>query len=66
MNKCDCYHENTEIIGWLTQEEPKTTFVARCYGTKECDVCACGGDRVKCDFYPEIRERASKESNYEQ
>lgn len=27
----------------------------RCGGTKEVDLCNCGGDRSKCDFYPEKR-----------
>ena len=27
----------------------------RCGGTKEVDLCSCGGDRSKCDFYPEKR-----------
>lgn len=25
----------------------------RCMGTKEIDVCSCGGDKSKCDFYPQ-------------
>lgn len=28
----------------------------RCMGTKEVDLCNCGGDMRKCDFYPEQRE----------
>lgn len=27
----------------------------RCDGTKEVDLCHCGGDKSKCDFYPEKR-----------
>ena len=23
-----------------------------CLGTKNCEVCHCGGDKRKCDFYP--------------
>lgn len=23
----------------------------RCFGTKEIDICSCGGDKRKCDFY---------------
>ena len=26
-----------------------------CYGTKEKEICSCGGDRHKCDFYEEVR-----------
>lgn len=29
--------------------------IQRCSGTKEVDSCNCGGDRSKCDFYPEKR-----------
>ncbi len=36
---CACYIAETE----------------RCSGTQEVDVCNCGGDRSKCDFYPEKR-----------
>lgn len=38
--------------------------VARCFGTKDQDPCGCGGDRTKCDFYPEIREEATKKSSH--
>ena len=29
--------------------------VSRCLGTKEVEVCNCGGDADKCTFYPEKR-----------
>ena len=29
-----------------------------CWGTRERDVCSCGGDETKCDFYPEKRVAA--------
>lgn len=32
-----------------------------CLGTKEIEKCTCGGARVNCDFYPEIREKAERE-----
>lgn len=32
-----------------------------CMGTKEMDVCSCNGHRRKCDFYPEIREKAQED-----
>ena len=28
----------------------------RCTGTMEKDICHCGGDRKKCDFYKYVRE----------
>ena len=30
-----------------------------CYGTKELEECSYGGDRRKCDFYEEVRLKAS-------
>lgn len=61
MNKCDCYNEQTKIIGWLGPDEVIRKTVCVCNGTKERDVCSCGGDRAKCDFYPEVRNKALKE-----
>lgn len=28
----------------------------RCRGTKECDICTCGGNEKKCDFYSHKRK----------
>ena len=35
-------------------------MISFCNGTKEREECSCGGDRTKCDFYSEIRERERK------
>lgn len=32
---------------------------AYCIGTKECEVCSCGGDRSKCNFYENVRKENS-------
>lgn len=61
MNKCDCYREDIQITGWINSAIPETKLVSRCNGTKERDECSCGGDRAKCNFYPEVREKAKKE-----
>ena len=58
--------ERCAEIARLLSGEPKAQTsrqqsVCACYiaeierrsGTKEVDVCNCGGDRSKCDFYPE-------------
>lgn len=45
MNKCECWCDINGV--W-----------AECWGTRERDACSCGGDKMKCDFYPEVRERA--------
>lgn len=41
MGECNSFHTETG--------EP------RCWGTREKDECSCGGDRARCDFYPEVR-----------
>lgn len=33
-------------IEYTDEEQPY------CFGTKNCEVCHCGGDKRKCDFYP--------------
>lgn len=44
MVKCDCYHK---VFGKEV-----------CYGTKEREECKCGGDAIRCDFYPTRRAMA--------
>lgn len=41
-NLCKCYDEQCQC----------------CNGTRERDACFCGGHELKCDFYPEKREKA--------
>ena len=56
MSKCSCHHiEKYYHNGYLRSVRQE------CWGTKERDECSCGGDRTKCDFYPEVREKALKE-----
>lgn len=52
INKCDCYHEQAS---W------DNTIYGVCWGTKEEDICSCKGDRTKCDFYDNVRNKAKKE-----
>ena len=61
MNKCDCYCVDEQIIGWHTPVDPRTKMMPRCNGTKERESCSCGGDRTKCDFYPDVHQRSLKE-----
>ena len=42
MAKCDCWVEKGPY----------------CNGTREQDICSCNGDRRKCDFYEDVREKA--------
>ena len=37
------------------------TTEEHCLGKKERDICSCGGDRTKCDFYPEAKQSTIKE-----
>lgn len=46
---CNCYHTRTNNLNEIIHE---------CYGTKECELCLCEGDRRHCDFYPHVRETA--------
>jgi hypothetical protein len=71
MDKCDCYHVQSKrkyIYDIFTGDPIEHDIdIGVCWGTKECDECSCGGDKAKCDFYPEVRERVAKkpESNTE-
>lgn len=60
MEKCSSY----EIREYYHRDDLTNEIickeVGRCYGTREMDFCSCGGDRTKCDFYPEVREKAKK------
>lgn len=47
---CSAYHEETGSCN-------PSSRLGRCWGTKEMDVCSCGGDTNKCDFYPEKRRK---------
>lgn len=44
---CDCWHiEDT----WIGKH-------GVCWGTREKDICDCGGNTKQCDFYEEVRNR---------
>ena len=60
-DKCKCYYEAEEVRYLEYYSYPpikKVKKVGRCSGTKECEVCACGGDRRICDFYDYVRVNA--------
>ena len=64
MRKCDCYHLQLNkrytyhpITGHLMWHDVETGV---CWGTKETEECNCGGDRAKCDFYPDVRDKANR------
>ena len=62
--KCGCYHEKIMNV-WnpkIYHDAFGYETVGICYGTKECERCSCKGNRLECDFYPEVREKAKKET----
>ena len=60
-NKCNCYEtvERLCYTPFYTQSYYKTAGI--CNGTKEREECSCSGNKTKCDFYPEVRDKANKE-----
>lgn len=58
---CDAYHARKDVR--YINRESYYEVVPECWGTKERDVCSCGGDRTRCDFYPKVREKA-KQKNF--
>ena len=63
-NKCNCYHTKTlKLYSYHPvsgQPIGHDVEVGVCWGTKEMDECSCCGDEAKCDFYPEVKEKAMK------
>jgi hypothetical protein len=47
---CECYRDEKNFLGKF----------GTCWGTAERDACSCGGDKSKCDFYPNVREEEKK------
>lgn len=61
LEKCSCYHTQAQTK-WSDYGFTSTTiYQGVCWGTKECEPCSCNGDKLKCDFYDYIKERAEKE-----
>lgn len=61
MKKCDHYNATYEIVGWVNEDTPVLNEISRCYRNNKRNECSCGGDRSKCNFYPEAREKSKKE-----
>lgn len=61
MDKCECYKWGQRFeCRYYEDGRPFGIMVGYnyCTGTKECDACSCGGDRTKCDFYPDVKMKA--------
>ena len=56
MIKCNCFS-----IDQYVNYKKGLVRVYRCNGTKEREICTCGGDQCKCSEYPEIKAKALKE-----
>ena len=52
MKKCKYFDEDYSTINGAP--------CSRCLGTKEKELCACGGDESKCDFYLKNKDKASR------
>lgn len=59
MEKCSCYEERKSCVRHTDLQKIEHI----CNGTKERDLCTCGGDQTRCDFYPEMRYK--KRSGYD-
>ena len=57
-NKCECYEEIEVMEPFLFDRRLIGIF----NGTKEREECSCKGNRAKCDFYSEVREKAEQSS----
>lgn len=66
MKKCDCYHWREEYTydtfdPMISGDRKFVKIIGECWGTKEKDRCNCKGDRTKCDFYANVRNKAKEE-----
>ena len=67
MSKCDSYHLEPEQHYFVDEYGGpiyENINVPRCWGTKEKDVCNCGGDKSKCNFYRRVRAETSEEKSF--
>lgn len=64
MNKCDCYEIEDVMLPCMYTGRLTHQRIEHCLGTKENDLCSCGGDRTKCDFYPNVRKEALTIKDY--
>lgn len=68
-NKCNCYNviqkRKYAYHPHTGERIAHDVNVAVCNGTKEQEECSCNGDRCKCDFYPEVREKAKQNITFE-
>ena len=67
MSKCDCYRVESEIHCFVDENGVpiyENINVPHCWGTKEKDICNCGGDKSKCNFYRRVRAETVEEKSF--
>ena len=67
MKVCSSYQEECYKVYDGTSFDPmnpctRSIKVGFCNGTKERERCGCKGNRLDCDFYQEVKEKAQKET----
>lgn len=60
-HNCNCYETIERLRYSPFYTHAYYEAVGICNGTRERDECSCGGDRAKCDFYPEVRAKVIQE-----
>lgn len=61
MSKCECYKCGKRLgyyYDFYGNPYEGMLIYNYCSGTKEQEECSCKGDKTKCDFYPEVRQKA--------
>lgn len=64
MEVCSSYQEGCYKVYDSTSYPVnlRSIKVGFCNGTREKERCGCKGNRLDCDFYPEVKEKAQKET----
>lgn len=68
MELCSSYQEELyKVYDSTSFDDPmnpctRSIKVGFCNGTRERERCSCKGNRLDCDFYQEVKEKAQKET----
>ena len=68
MKVCSSYREELyKVYDSTSFDDPmnpctRSIKVGFCNGTRERERCSCKGNRLECDFYSEVKEKAQKET----
>lgn len=50
--------EVSKCAAYVVQPYGADKNATRCFATKELDYCSCNGNSLKCDFYPQLKNKA--------